>query len=280
MSHATKGAFGMTRDGKIAKTMLAYSNCAGYQKIASSPDLSGWGLSAEAVKLIENDPNAFFIAVLFDRMLPWEKAWEAPFRLKKRLKHLDVRKISRMKKESLAKVIGKGSSQKALVRFPNRMAEDLVSACGVLVRDYEGDARNIWRRASAEEVIHRLIKFKGISQKIANMTARFLGTYYGVPLSDWEKIDIPVDRHVARLFLRAGLVKPTGGGPVQRISSLKQAVVQKARSLSPRFPGALDEPAFEIGRYWCTSEQAYCDHEPEPCPLRDICPRLTHLNVK
>ena len=268
------------RDETIAKTLLAYSNCAGYAKIASRPDLSGWGLSAEAIRLVENDSNAFFIAVLFDRMLPWEKAWEAPLQLKGRLGHLDVNKISKMNIHSLAKVIGKGPSQKALVRFPNRMAGGLVSACRMLMTHYAGNAQNIWQGATAARLIERLCEFVGIIQKIANMTARFLGTYYGVQLNDWEKIDIPVDRHVARLFLRAGLVQPVNSDPVQRISNLKHAIIEKARSLSPRFPGALDEPAFEIGRYWCTSEQAHCNHELEPCPLRVICPNLIHLNVK
>lgn len=270
----------MTRDEKIAKALLAYSQCAGYGKIASCPDLSGWGLSPETVRLVEKNPDAFLIAVLFDRMLPWEKAWEAPLQLKRRLGHLDIHKISKMKTESLAKVLGKGRSQKSLVRFPNRMSEGLVSACRVLMIRYAGDARNIWRGATAAVVIERLSKFEGISQKIANMTARFLGLYYGVRFSDWGNIDMPVDRHVARVFLRAGLVKPVSSDTVQRIPILKEAIIHKARLLSPRFPAALDEPAFEIGRYWCTSERAYCDHEPEPCPLRKVCPRLINLNVK
>jgi endonuclease III len=144
---------------------------------------------------------------------------------------------------------------------------------------YDGNARYIWQGEKAAKVIERLKSFEGISQKIANMAARFLGTYYGERFNDWEKIDIPVDRHIARLFLRTGLVPAASGDKVQKITVLTNPIINKARALSPKFPGALDEPAFEVGKYWCTKEEAYCDYEGEPCPLSQICRRLTRYDV-
>ncbi len=44
----------------------------------------------------------------------------------------------------------------------------------------------------------------------------------------------------------------------------------KARELVPRFPGALDEPAFVVGMRWCTAAKARCNEE-EACPLASVC---------
>ena len=59
----------------------------------------------------------------------------------------------------------------------------------------------------------------------------------------------------------------------------KDAIIDKARALVPKYPGALDEPAFEIGRWWCTAKIAYCDDSEEPCPLTKVCPKLTRFAV-
>jgi endonuclease III len=160
------------------------------------------------------------------------------------------------------------------------MADTLISACQLLRDRYNGNARNIWRTDSARQIIERLSEFKGVSQKLANMGTRFLGIYYGVPLTDWNKIDLPVDRHVARVFLRTGLIKPKNQATVQPVAVFRDAIIQKARLLSPAFPAALDEPAFDVGRYWCRPENPYCEDSKEPCPLHKSCPRLIDLDVK
>ena len=123
----------------------------------------------------------------------------------------------------------------------------------------------------------RLEEFEGISQKISNMMGRLLGTYFGVFLTKWNEIDVAVDRHVARVFLRTGLVQRSRDATV---SEVRDEIIQRARELRPSFPGCLDDPAFDIGTEWCTAETAYCDWEDELCPLSKHCRKKTWLNIE
>lgn len=115
----------------------------------------------------------------------------------------------------------------------------------------------------------RLEEFEGISQKIGNMMVRLLGTSFGVHLTEWNKIDIAVDRHVERVFRRTGLIGDAG-----RLT--KRLVIQKARELCPDFPGKLDDPAFNIGEKWCNEKRPLCDdfREGRTCPLNKVCLRV------
>jgi len=220
--------------------------------------------------LILADPNAFLIGSIFDYQIPFRKAWEAPFKLKQRLGHLDVAIIARMSFDDLYAVIHGGGKGKALHRFNSIMTRKTLSACTQLVERYGGSAANIWPdRASASAVMERLEQFDGISQKIGNMMVRLLGTWFGVHLTEWNKIDIAVDRHVERVFRRTGLIGH-GSQPVKRL------VIDKARELCPDFPGKIDDPAFNIGEKWCNEQRPLCDvvKEGRTCPLSQVCPRV------
>jgi endonuclease III len=179
-----------------------------------------------------------------------------------------------MSPSQLSRFVGPHPGQKSLHRFWKVTAANVVSAARRLVNQYRGDAANVWGNdPGAAEVLRRLQEFDGISQKIANMTVRLLITYYGVNLTGWHQVDIAVDRHVARVFLRTGLVVSTGGRTSYAGSELRDKVIERARSLFPSYPGALDEPAFVIGRSWCTADHAYCHDGAEVCPLIKACPQ-------
>jgi len=122
----------------------------------------------------------------------------------------------------------------------------------------------------------RLEEFEGISQKISNMMGRLLGTYFGVSLTQWDEIDVAVDRHVARVFLRTGLVQRSRDA---KVAEVRDEIIHRARELRPSFPGGLDDPAFDIGKNWCTAEEAYCDWADDPCPLSKHCRKKTWLNI-
>ncbi len=264
---------------KIVKKLLQYRPCPKLDARLKKPGFSSWGLDKQTVKLLCQDPNAFLFAGLFDYLIDARDAWEVPRKLKKRLGYLDIRKLERTPKSKLAKSIARNGDSPALHRFPNRMADRVKSAAKKLQHEYQGSAKNIWKRdkPDAKEVIKRLRAFNGIGQKISNMLVRLLVTYYGVHLKGWEKIDIAVDRHVARVFLRSGIIDPPSRKKMYRVSEVRRSIIEQARSLSPKYPGALDESAFLVGKIWCQAEYAYCevddDDEDGPCPLKDVCPR-------
>jgi len=258
----------------IVRAMLAWVPCPEIEQPRTRrPDFSEWGISGESARFLSKSPNALLIAAVFDRMIRAEQAWESPRLLAKRLGHFDVRRIAVMEPDALARFIGPYGGEPSLHRFRNQIADCTVAACQRLVDQYGANAQNIWNAdPGAAEVLRRLQEFKGISQKIANMTVRLLITYYAVQLSGWSAVDVAVDRHVARVFLRTGLVVEGGGGPSFNVGKVREEVIQRARELFPLYPGALDEPAFIIGKEWCTAEHAYCCETEQHCPLVGACP--------
>ena len=74
-----------------------------------------------------------------------------------------------------------------------------------------------------------------------------------------ERSDIAYDVHIRRVFLRARLAD----------SDDRDHMIARARELHPQRPGALDLPAWLIGRKWCRPGVPRC----ETCPLTMVCPK-------
>lgn len=215
------------------------------------------------------EANAFLFAIMFDHMIRWEAAWEAPYHLAQRLGHLDVSRIATMTEEHLGAVLKGKQGEKALHRLWPRLAKNLRAVSEILVRDYGGNAENIWPdNISIVELKRRLSALPGMGPKLTSMTIRILVEHRGRTFVDWQKADVAVDRHVARVFLRTGLVGDSKK-KVYSVSELHDDVIRAAREAYPRYPAALDYPAFEVGRSYCRAETPSCS----ACPLREACPQ-------
>jgi uncharacterized HhH-GPD family protein len=218
-------------------------------------------------------PNAFLFAVIFDHQIPYERAWIAPHVLKKRLGHFSMKRIASMNPQNLETVIRGDIKGQCLHRFPRKMSEWLTGAATKLVNEYEADARRIWSgRLRARTVLERLEAFPGISQKKAHMTAAILNEqeqreFCHASLSGWEEINVAVDVHVRRVWKRAGL------GDDLSITG----IMERASELYPDYPGALDEPLWQIGMFWCKPGQPDCEGALQnglECWLEDLCPKI------
>jgi uncharacterized HhH-GPD family protein len=153
--------------------------------------------------------NAFLFGVISDRMIKAEQAWALPYHLADRLGHLDVERIRKMRPAELEKVL---TGPPALHRFNRAMAEAFIEASERLVTKWKGSAANIWPDGSAaSDVLAELESYKGISNKLSAMTLQILITQLGVRIEGLSDVNIAVDRHVARVFLRTGLVKVPPG---------------------------------------------------------------------
>lgn len=119
---------------KIVQAMLAFTPPPDfYQKNTKATHLDSWKLSRDIAELILLDPNAFLIGSIFDYQIPFRKAWEAPFKLKQRLGHLDVAIIANMTFDDLYAVIHGGGQGKSLHRFNSILTRKVLSACNRLV---------------------------------------------------------------------------------------------------------------------------------------------------
>lgn len=268
---------------EIAEALLEYQPPPAIGSTPGGKGFDGWEISAESKKLYRQSPDAFLMAAILSKQIRGLQAYEIPFRLKQRMGHLDVRRIAKMRREELAGFMGPGSHGKALHRFYNTMSDQLIFDCALIVAKYDGRASNIWKdERDAGTVIARLQELKGVSQKISNMFVRLLVIDYGVSLEGWDRIDIAVDRHVARVFLRTGLVNSKKGQDKYHVSEIAEDVVACARELYPRYPAALDRPAFNVGYFWCTEKEARCDESGDrgPCPLSKACTkRKRHYKI-
>src|SRR2546426_8813786 len=103
-----------------------------------------WTQDPAANELLETDPLALLIGMVLDQQVKMEKAFGGPYELKRRLGHLDVRKIASMDPENLDTVF---RERPALHRFPGNMARRVQAMCAVVVKDYGGDAESVWRDA-------------------------------------------------------------------------------------------------------------------------------------
>ena len=138
------------------------------------------------------------------------------------------------------------------------MARYTKDAAEHLVRHYDTKAENIWNDNPDVEILYsRLLDFKGIGPKKANMALRALALYFQIPIRDLQKIDIPVDTHVRRIFQRTGFSQ----------SNKTEEIIEHARKMHPSFPAELDLPSWLIGRRWCHPQNPDCDM----CTLTNSC---------
>lgn len=207
--------------------------------------------------LLITDPFAFLLAVIFDQGIRAERAWAAPHLLRQRLGHLDPARVAAAPELVEAAV----RQPPQLQRFVNKVPAWIQAAALRVLRDYGGDAGRIWGdRPPAATLRRRLDAFDGIGQKKAAMAVEILARDLRVPIADLGGSDIAYDVHVRRVFLRAGLAEH---------DDLRE-MVRAARALHPERPGALDLPAWIIGRTWCRPGVPRC---PE-CPIAQVCPQI------
>jgi uncharacterized HhH-GPD family protein len=250
------------RDRAITQALLAHG------RRLQAAELSTYTDDPAAERFIRRNANAYLFGVIFDQGIDYRRAWAAPYRLRRRLGHLDMKRLAHTPLGTLRRAVRGANPGEALARFVNNMSRWLKGAANLLVRDYQGNAANIWRDCrTAGEVIERLEQVPGIGQKKAHMTARLLYDERVARFARWREINVAVDVHVKRVFRRTGLVR----APIPR------EILAAAIRLHPRYPGQLDYPAWDIGMTWCHARGADCrgqaHKEQRPCPLLRVCPQ-------
>ena len=208
----------------------------------------------EANDLLASDAFAFLLAVICDYQIPAERAWAVPYHLRERLGHLDPMRIL-AEPEPVAEAV---ATRPSLHRYVQRVPEFIVEAARIVIDQYDGDAGRIWGdEPTAVQLQARLRQFPGISQKKAAMAVEILERDLGVPVQEMTGSDIAYDVHVRRVFLRTGMAEIDD----------QDHMVATARLAHPQRPGALDAPAWVIGRTWCRPRDPDCP----ACPLDDVC---------
>ena len=144
-----------------------------------------WTDDPAANRLLETDPLALLIGLVLDQQVKIEKAFAGPFELKRRLGHLDVRKIASMDPDKLNAVF---RERPALHRFPGSMATRVHALCQVIVKEYGGNAGTVWTEArDGEDLAARIKRLPGFGEMKVKILVAVLAKKFGVKPRGWEK---------------------------------------------------------------------------------------------
>ena len=239
---------------RVTSALLAHADALASQ-LKSAVAQFTYDPNADA--LIRSDAFAFLLAVVSDLGIRAERAWALPYELHRRLGHLSPKDLA-ANPEAVRAVVQRPPK---LHRFVNVVPDWLVQASNIVLDRYQGEAERLWSDVpTATELRRRLEEFPGVSQKRAAMAVEILTRDLGKPVREMNASDVANDVHLRRVFLRTGLAER---------DDVNQ-MVAVARQLCPDRPGALDVPAWDIGRRWCRPALPDCPS----CPLNYACPRL------
>ena len=213
----------------------------------------------EADKLL-NDfdkyPHAFVIGCIADKQVDADIAWLTPYNIFSQVDSFEISDLAKIPLNHFENIM---DNAKPKHRFHKMIAEEILYGIKHIIKDYSGDASKIWaKQPSCKIVTKRFLKFKGIGPKISSMATNILARDFKIPFSDYSCIDISADVHVRRVFTRLGLCSE--GASIDD-------VIKTARILHPEFPGLMDLPTWEIGRYVCHPTSPKCNE----CYMKSEC---------
>jgi len=263
----------MTNSGddrqKTVKDLLEYGKSLKNERENKKVDFVGSEKTPErqpANKLLLQNPFAFLLAVIYDQGQKAEQSWRYPYEL---CKAINSDQPDNITEEQLIEFISSKNlleldcifkSTEFQLRDWRTACPDTIRAVDIVLKKYNGKTSQIWEKGNPcpREITRRLQEFSGIAQKKGTMTPNILYRDLGwIDGNNLDEIDVSYDRHIRRIFLRTGL---SNKGSLNRI-------VNAARELNPSYPGALDLPAWRIGRDYCDNRNPNCNQ----CPLTQKC---------
>jgi len=217
-------------------------------------------LCEDAALLIEKNLFAFALAAVLDRGTKSEVIWTIPYYLQKRIGDLSPFSLVNMSVEELERIFRSLPVKPRYITDAPRTVKELSR---IVVREYDGDVKRIWQDKTAAFVKATFQRIYGVGPGIASMIVLLLEKCFKIRFTDLDHrtMDVKPDVHIVRIFQRLGFIS---------VSDEAEAL-EAARKLHPEYPGALDAPAWVIGKKWCTSFAPLCPK----CPLNNVCPKNT-----
>jgi endonuclease-3 len=242
---------------QIIQTLIQRGKSVKAQGIHQSA-ISGEDKFEEALKDIHKYPHIFVLGCIGDKQMDADRAWKIPVTIAKHIQSLEWTAFHQLSENDFISLFDKHN----LHRYNTITAKSYFQGIQRIQSHYGGDASKIWSDTpSSSLLVRRFLQFHGIGVKIATMAANILVRDYKIPVKDRTCIDISPDTHVMRVFIRTGLVSS---------DEPKEAMIYKAREISPDYPGIIDYPMFEIGRSFCHARtRPNC----KECYLNAYCPK-------
>ena len=168
--------------------------------------------------ILNRDGTALMIGMLLDQQITIEWAFTGPYTIRKRLGHLNAKRIAEM---NIDKFVAICSEKPAVHRFPKSMATRIHQLCVALTENYGGKGSNVWRDVDdAKELMARLRKLPGYGQEKSEIFIALLGKRFDVRPKNWKKyagvFSDERPRSVADIYSAASLLKVRGFKQMQR----------------------------------------------------------------
>lgn len=140
---------------------------------------------------LAEDPNALLLGVLYDSQYATRKAFAAPLRLKERLGHLEMLRLTADSDELLTAF----RQKPALHRFPAKFAGLTQQLAAAIIERYGGDGSRVWTEAQdVADLGSRILALPAFGVDKTNWTVGMLGRLELLPYGGWEDYRVSVRR--------------------------------------------------------------------------------------
>lgn len=240
----------MTKDPRV-KTLLEFSTRIRPRELFPV-------LEEGAASVIEENPFAFALAAVLDRGTKSEIIWTIPYYLQKKIGNLIPQFFVEKSIEELEMIFRSLPCKPRYITDAPRTVKELSQ---IVIKEYSGDVKRIWQDKTSTYVKAAFQRIYGVGPGIASMIVLLLEKCFKMHFTDLDHrtMDVKPDVHIVRVFQRLGFISVPDD----------TEALKAARNLNPEYPGALDAPAWVIGRKWCTSLAPQCP----ACPLNSVCPK-------
>jgi uncharacterized HhH-GPD family protein len=139
----------------------------------------------DADALLDSNPLALLLGMLFDQQFPMERAFAGPFLVEQRLgKPLTAQALADADPDELVTLF---TGPPAVHRYPGSMAQRTQALCRYLVEHYDGNVEHLWAGVDdGRELLKRLQDLPGFGKQKAQIFLALLGKQRGVQPSGWE----------------------------------------------------------------------------------------------
>lgn len=153
---------------------------------STPPDRLHFTGDPESDAFLASEPLALLIGFELDQQVTVQKAFSGPLELRRRLGHLDAKRIADMEPEALDAVF---RERPALHRFPGAMAERVRALCRAVADTYDGDAGRVWADArDGQDLRARLLGLPGIGEMKVQAIIAILARRYALALPGLDTV--------------------------------------------------------------------------------------------
>jgi endonuclease III len=184
-----------------------------------------------------------------------------------------ILKVSPRTVENFVKKLG--------ARYYTNAAKTWIKISKILTEKCNEDPRNLTKEPLAiAEVKQKLKDFPYLrGNKLTNFYIRAMGETGLLKVKDFEDLDIPVDKQVARFTIYTGVLKLlseqfVGCAQEQPLRGLIEEAWRNAAKTLGTAPWKLDEPIWTVGSKLCSGRK--CGQ----CPVEDLCDKTKGITFK